>query len=1252
MRATHWTLRVLPLIAFVCLTGCNNRNGGDDQGSAQLSGTLAMGPLSGATIEVYELLDTGGRGPLLGTAMSNASGAFQLPITGYVGMTLVRATGGTTINPATGLPESVPTDQPLFGFAEIVNGTGTVVQASPLTSLAMPLLVALCQQPEARARDQVENALRMVGLFFGVSLLDGVAPADLTAGPVPAGPAADHGAAIAALSQRASELQLDTMTYVTRVGQDLQDLRGDGARFTVPMSTDALPSNLTDGLQTALETFLTTGRGAPSGIVANTTAPWQAFDANPLARVEAPDVIYAIENAYGDVRAPVTARIFIAPTSAPVGPADGNGRQVRIESQVLPVTVISATELGVEIPTNLTETLNDLILESPATGLKSVAIRGIAVGDSQATPVVRGIHPNRVPLAGGAVIEVIGENLYPTTEIRIGNLLVPHLECHAPGKIVVIAPPGPEALVGIEVRNPVGGPIFVPDALSYVSKNVPAAAPIPSTTAPLKLNVSKLFDDPLLGPTLSTFRANMIPSNADQGTFQLDEATLGLNSSGVTIGQRSGTSFTGNELLRRSVLLFDSQNQRSDFLRVDADPSTQLLSGAAGNGIAFGWPRPVGMSLSDIIGRYAVNQVFIDQGTNDVGQAYGWLEFDDQGFGSMNLLEYRRPWSGGPFAVQYVQDSFTGQITSEGDFIAESHSTPGTFYRGGFDGTGSLGYLNYRQPNCLGSFTLGKMEFGQKSRGFGNYEGALFRQSLGSAGSTLIHRNFQQLTETEPDGQSLTLSLEQTTKTSSLFPDGRFGERVEFRSQFVSPAGIVRSETGEVRGFTNEATGTWLHTGRSLSTFGFDAESDRSFSLGVSGKSPMHFSLYSFFGNYAFMESTRASTGQPISGGTPSFQSTIRQRYELIDADPNIHGQWNGRTFNLSGTIPSWSASLAVGHEKTISRDVNGNASSFLSVPQTFGGVVLYAGFGDKLHMIATESTEPLGRLASVTEFPEIIGSIKFSADGELATGAEPAGADSGSEFAFIRRGAVTSVPSGTHSFGFLSQEYSSGAPSDTSFRVGQGTLQFGMGGTTTTDIDWIEYLATGNTQQGNVQQPGNVGLGGLGEVDWTLPALELGQSSRTFRGQMTPSGDFGIGYDFTPGSLNTGRLNLIQPSSTQNPFGCSFQMSGTSLDFLSTTTFPATERFRSNSINFAPNLGQTNYLGEIRTRTNHLPTVVGQAQFLSTQLNSTGSGRGTISFQQGLPALNFVLSNRNRSMATSSLVILITPTLIAGSEE
>jgi len=227
------------LVSFCCVS-CGG-GGSSPSGPGNLvEGRLILGPVAGATIEAFQMEDTGALTPFSPprTTTSAADGTYSLDLGGYAGPLVLAATGGSYTDEATGLVKTIPSATPLYSCGVVPPGTHTL-QINPVMHLATAVAVALARHVEEGSADAIVNAYKIVEDFFGLQDISAVEPADLTAGPVAPGNPADYGSVLAGISQEASDLGvggLDPMQFLDGLASDVADGRFDDRSFGDPLT--------------------------------------------------------------------------------------------------------------------------------------------------------------------------------------------------------------------------------------------------------------------------------------------------------------------------------------------------------------------------------------------------------------------------------------------------------------------------------------------------------------------------------------------------------------------------------------------------------------------------------------------------------------------------------------------------------------------------------------------------------------------------------------------------------------------------------------------------------------------------------------------------------------------------------------------------------------------------------------------------------------------------------------------------------
>ena len=271
-RKSAWAVAALMMMSLLLVPGCGGSSEPGTGSGNGVSGAVVMAKVTGATVEAFRFLDTGAMRPFspARTATTTADGGFVVDVGSYAGPVILVATGGTYADEATGNINSLPVDPVLMGMATTVGGTTVTGQLTPLTHWATVTARTLAAEPDTDAALALANAVRMVEDYFGVTGLLAAVPADLTAGAVAAGNAAEHAAAIAGLSQLAADEGFaDPMALVGSLALDGADGLFDGRQrgtSTLP-SADMGGAKLRDAIVGFLDVNVRNQSGLGSGDV-------------------------------------------------------------------------------------------------------------------------------------------------------------------------------------------------------------------------------------------------------------------------------------------------------------------------------------------------------------------------------------------------------------------------------------------------------------------------------------------------------------------------------------------------------------------------------------------------------------------------------------------------------------------------------------------------------------------------------------------------------------------------------------------------------------------------------------------------------------------------------------------------------------------------------------------------------------------------------------------------------------------------
>ncbi len=250
------------------LNGSTGQIGTGGTTTGMMSGTAVKGPVGAATVTAYAIAN-GMMGAQLGSATTDASGNFSVPLGSYAGSVMLQMTGGTYMDEATSSSMPMMSGDVLTACVPAVTSgsTTTGIQMTPLTTMA-----------HARAKTMtggmtdanIATAQSAVGSYFSVTDILRTVPMN----PMVAGSGSgatqgqkNYGMSIAAMSQYAKTIGMTTSSsgMVTAMMNDASDgvmdgmmggtaisMAGMGGMMGGMMSTTAG----TSGLSTAMGTFV------------------------------------------------------------------------------------------------------------------------------------------------------------------------------------------------------------------------------------------------------------------------------------------------------------------------------------------------------------------------------------------------------------------------------------------------------------------------------------------------------------------------------------------------------------------------------------------------------------------------------------------------------------------------------------------------------------------------------------------------------------------------------------------------------------------------------------------------------------------------------------------------------------------------------------------------------------------------------------------------------------------------------------
>jgi hypothetical protein len=242
--------------------------GGGGTTNGMMFGAAVKGPVGTATVTAYAIAN-GMTGAQLGSAPTDASGNFSVPLGTYAGSVMLRMTGGTYADEATGSTMPMLSGDVMVACVQAVTSgsTTTGVQVTPLTSMAYARAKAMAG---GMMDANIATANTAVGTYFSVSdILHAVPmnPMVTGAGATATQDMKNYGMSIAAMSQYAKTIGMASSSsgMVTAMMNDASDGVMDGMMGATAISMAGMggmmggmmqPTAGTSGLSTAMSDFI------------------------------------------------------------------------------------------------------------------------------------------------------------------------------------------------------------------------------------------------------------------------------------------------------------------------------------------------------------------------------------------------------------------------------------------------------------------------------------------------------------------------------------------------------------------------------------------------------------------------------------------------------------------------------------------------------------------------------------------------------------------------------------------------------------------------------------------------------------------------------------------------------------------------------------------------------------------------------------------------------------------------------------
>lgn len=1241
-------MKIRSLVVFLALglaSACDSDSGGGGGGAAgKGAGRALKGPVDGATVEVLELLATGALGGERGSGTTDASGAFVVDVGLAPGWAVVRVTGGTFVDEDTGANATIDAAAPLLGFVDVQEAPGELA-VTPLTTIAVALAQALAHDPEATVADSVENALLAIGAHFGLADLALVLPADLTAGPVAAGPEADAAIVVAALSESAADHGVSALEFTHALARDAADTRFDGLAFGAPIALGGgtlAPTAATSELATGVADFLGSPRNS-SGLTAADTGVDEVLAASTGALVR-PALLRALSDGYGLVDEPVDARLEATglPASA----------EVLVAGQSLSVALQSADALEFVIPAGLPTGRHDLVVRDPASGVRARLRAAIEVFDLLDTPTITRISPPTGPPRGGTLLRIEGSNLGPRTVVRVDGLpsgFFGPISTDFPRSLTIIAPPHAPGPVQIEVQNPGLAPVFLVDAFEYRTDDLRANPGLaPATTV---FGAFRLFADDADGVTAQvlTGRATLADFPPE---FSLADHTASEVLPAIASRSRSGLVDLAPESLAQAFRLSDQVNGLADFVRVRQNEHNRVALGTTDSGIVCAFPEPLDARVDLVARAYWVNGIEANPGTALLRQKTGWLELDQELRGSANLRVHARGLDGAAPSLTLETWTLAWNLQDNGSLnVLRTLADVDQLLTGRTSANADLVFLEFAADDgTLGFYLLTPLAFGDESGAFGGWTGGVLEQRVADDGLGGQESAFESGEEcalvsgvesglvTGDSPARAELAFRRTTRSARSDPAGAFAETVGARELDVTPSGRVLSGDDLV-GYLGSTSGLMLALGEFPD--GAVPAPDAGRALGIGGAT---------FRASRESRDSIASTRVMVAAEAKLEESGAFRRQELatemfvVDLERLAPPTVDGVEIALAGSLPQLAEQGLSGFRKASVRDGTGTVTTTRGVPPPFLAQVGFAVVDDELQLFATAETEPGGRFAGAS-FPRWIASGTIGNDGEVAAlrGSDEFLGD-GLFFLVALGGGTLPLPAPTLEATAmrLGLDFTLGVPS--AVVSSRTQLEFDGSGTfaaTTTARTLFETGATALTSTS--------GLGSHPPPGQTLRMTVPDGTVREWMTFWTPSLDAFYGFDDTIGSDQVELVLGMMPALQGGQFGDDERsFIGLELDPLASRATTRRLFFRSSDLAFLSGDGFTSR----RDAAHHLLPARELSSASPTELGQ-GEARLTLDSASALePHLQVVFGAREDAIAQGAILEPARLHLLSSQEE
>jgi len=654
--------------AFLCsclaLVGCSSS--GDDGGPVggggpTVAGSAVKGTLVGATVAVFATDDNGVKLCKLGEGQTDQNGVFRFEIQNFTGFVLLCSTGGSYVDEATGTNVQVPAGKELSGVAFVQSGTVVDHRITPLTTMLVCLIEEFARDADTSFQDAFENALRVMETVFGIPDIHLLAPADLTAGPVQAGDAANYGAVLAGLAEYAVFLGTDAVQLACAAAQDIKDCVWDGMRFgnviDVPGAGPFPPDFVTN-----LGAFMTMWLDTPNP---NNNSGLGSTDITNLSTIQSagpsvpkPPRITSVWDAYSPLAGGNTVRVR--------GVDFGTSPRVVING--IEQTIDSSTNTQIEFTTSTQSQTGTFDMEffGNVDTFRKVRLM-FRVYDPSIPPTIDGINVDEGPVIGGTGVVIQGSGFDQNSQVLFGGAPALVRGGPFPNKIAVISPESISGAgtVDIRVENDSGQGETIPNAFTYKNKSAGSGFDESDFANETHHSVYTQWTFPNGEPTIRAGISTKDLDGSGQGTYSDTFSTNDRN--GKVDGTSAGTLFYSADGVQYSDLEVDGQTQQTRFTAGVASAKNRSVISGLGAGLQFDQFRSTtGATNALLTGDYHVIATKVEFNPLSHWNFAGPMVFDGTGKASANTRCFQRDGQGPGFSTNSWSGYFDYTIDGSG----------------------------------------------------------------------------------------------------------------------------------------------------------------------------------------------------------------------------------------------------------------------------------------------------------------------------------------------------------------------------------------------------------------------------------------------------------------------------------------------------------------------------------------------------------------------------------------------------------